>query len=77
MNTLRHLMYSTLLIALALMSLAAAQAVTVRGFGEIVPQPVTTHGLSGMTFRCADTDTATVFLNKMARDMAQTATLPV
>ncbi len=77
MNKVLRLLYSSLLGVLPSLMLSETRADTLRGYGEVVPQFIQTQGMSGMAFRCADTNKATVLLNKMAKDMAQTSTVSV
>jgi hypothetical protein len=51
-------------------------AVTIRGLGDITPQPVTVSGLEGLSFQCDSPEHALILLHKIAADMSPTATVP-
>ena len=52
-------------------------AATIRGLGEVTPQPVSISGLEGISFQCDSPEHAVILLHKIAHDMSPTATVPV
>jgi hypothetical protein len=52
-------------------------AATIRGLGDVTPQPITVSGLEGLSFQCDSPEHAVILLHKIASDMSPTATGPV
>lgn len=53
-------------------------AATIRGLGEVTPQPIdASGGLSGLSFKCDSPEHALILLAKIGHDMSPTATVPV
>jgi hypothetical protein len=55
----------------------SAPAATIRGLGQVTPEPITFSGLEGLKFQCDSPEHAVILLHKIASDMSPTATVPV
>ena len=58
-----------------LLLVSSMSAATIRGLGEVTPQPVTVPGLEGLTFQCDSPEHAVILLHKIGNDMSPTATV--
>jgi hypothetical protein len=66
-----------IVLSVGVLLLPSLHAATIRGLGDVSPQPIVATGVEGISFRCDNPEHARILLHKIASDMSATSTVPV